>query len=164
MINFHERKHDIEGRNILRKICIGRGLDVGSADRPITKDVTTVDKDITIHPNIVADMSNIPLDDCTQNFIISSHSLEHTDNTIDTLREWYRLLKVGGKLGIMVPHGEYVDSEDLGDSSHTHKTLFTVKTLELFLKYTKFKEVKVNKLERPLAYNKTPAIIAFASK
>ena len=112
MINFHERKHDIEGRNILRKICIGRGLDVGSADRPITKDVTTVDKDITIHPNIVADMSNIPLDDCTQNFIISSHSLEHTDNTIDTLREWYRLLKVGGKLGIMVPHGEYVDSED----------------------------------------------------
>lgn len=164
MINFNKRKHDIEGRDLLRKICIGKGLDMGCADRPIIKDVTTVDQDIRVHPNIVADMSNIPLDDNSQDFIVSSHSLEHTDNTIDTLREWHRLLKVGGKLGIMVPHGEYADTEDLGDSSGTHRVLFTEKTLEIFLKHIGFKEVNVRRIERPLAYNQTPAILGFAVK
>ena len=162
--NFNERVHDKEGRDLLRTICIGNGLDIGSADRPICENALRIDINPEYKPNILCDMSNIPLEDNSQDFIVASHVLEHSDNTIGCLKEWIRLLKPNSKIGILVPHGEFVDYIDLGDSSLTHRTLFTEKTLELFLKHIGFKEVEVKRIERPLAYNKSPAIIAFAVK
>lgn len=160
----HQRRHDLNGRKKLKEICIGNGLDIGSCDRPIHPDATTIDIDPKANPDIVADMMDIPLPDNSQDYIIASHCLEHIDNTIDTLKEWYRLLKVGGKVGIMVPHGEYVDSKTLGDSEHTHRQLLTEKTTEKFLKYVGFKEVDSKRLQRPLAHKHSPAVLAFAVK
>ncbi len=165
---FDDRKHDLEGRKLLEEICQGCGLDVGSADRPLCPThicgITTVDIDKDIDADIVADMSDMPIRPNSQDFIVCSHALEHVENTIDVLKEFYRVLKDGGHVGILVPHGEYVNATDLGDSEYTHKQLFTEKTLELYLQHVGFKEVNVRRLERPLAYKQAPAIIAFAQK
>lgn len=163
-INFHEREHDIEGRNMLGAICKGKVLDLGSADRPITSTAIRVDHNPECNPDIIADVKNIPVDDNSIDTIIASHILEHNDNIIDTLKEWLRILKPNGEIGIMVPHGEYVDCVDLGDTSMTHRTLFTEKTLKIYLKHVGFKDVSSERIERPLSSNKTPAIIAFAKK
>lgn len=164
MIIQSERKHDLEGRDMLRAICNGKGLDIGCADRPIKKGVLTLDHNPDYNPDILADMKDIPVSDNTFDFLIASHILEHNDNTIDTLKEWLRILKVDGKIGIMVPHGEFAEIKDLGDSSMTHRTLLTEKTLEIYLKHIGFRQVTVNRIERPLAYKQTPAIIAFGVK
>jgi SAM-dependent methyltransferase len=165
MINHHERVHDLEGRELLRKICIGQGLDLGSSNRPISPNALTVDIDEEAKPQVVADVRKLPFHDESFDFIVASHILEHIDDTISTLREWKRVLKTGGEIGIMVPHGEFVDPVDLGDTSMTHRQLFTEKTLELFLRHVGFGIVsEVVRLERPLASNKCPAIIAFAIK
>ena len=164
MINHKERIHDLEGREELRKLCSGVILDLGSADRPICEEAITVDSCKVYLPKIVADVSMLPLSDEYADTIIASHILEHLDNTIDVLNEWKRVLKTNGKIGIMVPHGEYVDEINLGDSSMTHRQLFTEKTLELFLKHVGFREVIVTRIERPPAYLECPAIIATAIK
>ena len=164
MIKHTERKHDLEGRRLLRKIAKGVGIDIGFGGRPITGDVITLDKDPKYEPHIIADMKDIPVEDESFDFVIASHILEHDDNTIDTLKEWKRILKKGGKLGIMVPHGEFVDPTDLGDAGLTHRMLFTERTLGNYLIFVGFREIDVVRLERPLSSLKTPVIIAFAEK
>jgi predicted SAM-dependent methyltransferase len=96
--------------------------------------------------------------------VIASHVLEHTKNTRETLREWFRVLKEGGKVAICVPHGEDVNWEILGTSDLTHEQLFTEKTLELYLRHAGFKNVKTEAYERPYAYKKTRGIFASCNK
>ena len=164
LINHKERKHDLEGRELLRKICIGNGIDVGCADRPINDEVDTLDLNPLYNPKFVGNIENMPIEDNTYDFLIASHILEHVDNTIDTLKEFKRVIKVGGSVGIMVPHGEYVDHVDLGDSSMGHRMLFSEKTLEKYMQHVGFNSIEVKRLERPLASGNVPAIIAFAKK
>lgn len=159
-----ERLHDVEGRDILRKICVGKGIDVGSSDRPISEEVDTLDLSPVYDPTFVANILNMPIDDGKYDFLIASHILEHVDNTIDALREIKRVVRDGGKIGIIVPHGEYVDYLDLGDTSMTHRMLFTVKTLEKYLLHVGFKIIKLRRIERPLASLQTPAILAIVEK
>lgn len=162
--NFKDRVHDLAGREFLEAICVGDGLEVGSADRPISKNAKTLDIEEKYKPEIVADMLKIPLENDSQDFLVASHALEHTEHILVALKEWYRVLKKGGEIGIMVPHGEFVPWEDLGDSELTHKSLLTEKTLELYLKHVGFQDVIVRRLERPLARNEEPAVLGFAIK
>lgn len=146
-ISFKERKFDEPSRKILRNICEGKGLDIGSADRPILEGIDTLDINRDYKPTYGCDMHNIPLPDETYDFLIASHVLEHTDRTIDVLKEWKRVLKKGGRIGISVPNGELCDPKDLGDGMMTHRTLFTKKLLELFLKHIGFKGVMVQEIK-----------------
>ena len=164
MISHKERKHDLECRDILREICVGKGIDVGCADRPINDTVDTLDLNPEYNPTFVGNILDMPIKDNTYDFLIASHILEHVDNTIDALKEFKRAVKPKGMIGILVPHGEYVDSGDLGDSSMTHRTLLTEKTLELYLLHVGLKIIKVVKLPRPLAYRQAPAVLAIVEK
>lgn len=159
-----DRIHDLEGRKLLKAICIGEGLDIGGADRPISDNCKVLDNNSKYNPDILADMLLIPLESDSQDFIVASHVLEHTSFVIEALTEWLRVLKKGGKIGIMVPHGEFVPWKDLGDSELTHKSLLTEKTLELYLKHVGFTDVTTSRLERPLAHNEAPAIMGFGIK
>jgi len=63
--------------------------------------------------DIVACAHNIPLPDNSEDFIISSHVIEHCPDLIRTLREWFRIIRNDGYLYMIVPHRD-ASSEDVG--------------------------------------------------
>lgn len=82
-------------------------LDVGCGPVPQPGYVTV---DAYYPADIQADMWAIPLPDHSVDEIWSSHALEHIplDRILPTLREWYRLLRRGGSVTILVPDLDYV--------------------------------------------------------
>jgi len=64
--------------------------------------------------HLVADGSNLPLLDNCLDFIISSHALEHIIDTRKTLKEWSRVLKPNGIMGIVIPDVRFFEHEKEG--------------------------------------------------
>lgn len=107
---------------LAHKYCKGTGLEIGgSSHNPFGLDTKNVDftKELTTFKkeeislcgefcpvDIEAPGDNIPLPDESQDFIISSHVLEHFPDPIKALIEWYRLVKKGGVIFMIVPHKE----------------------------------------------------------
>lgn len=54
--------------------------------------------------DIIASGDAIPVQDESQDFVISSHVLEHFYDPIKALKEWYRVIKKGGYIFMIVPH------------------------------------------------------------
>jgi GT2 family glycosyltransferase/Flp pilus assembly protein TadD/glycosyltransferase involved in cell wall biosynthesis len=74
------------------------GLDLGGYTKEqldITGTYATLD--------IVAPADTIPLDDDSEDFVLSSHVIEHCPDMIKALIEWYRVIRKGGYLYIIVP-------------------------------------------------------------
>jgi len=164
-----KRKYDVNARAYLESIAYGRGLDVGCADNPIGLSIG-VDIDPGVKPSICSDMGNIPVGDCSKDYIVSSHCLEHSSDPIKVLEEWYRIIRPGGRIGIAVPHGEYVSSKTLGCSrtgeyvGEGHRQLFTEITLEKYMLYVGFRKVRTFKVKRPYAWKQHPAIVGLGIK
>ncbi len=108
---------------LAHKYCIGKGLEIGgSAHNPFGLNTLNVDftdsmdtefkkEEINLcgkalKVDIVANGDDIPLPDESQDFIVSSHVIEHFPNPIKALVEWDRLVKAGGILFMIVPHKE----------------------------------------------------------
>ena len=98
---------------LVERYCIGKGLEIGPGKTPygpknrtISLDKHTSNKDATPRPDMVADASDIPIRDAQFDFLISSHCLEHVPNTLLTLREWARVIRSGGTLFLILPHGD----------------------------------------------------------
>lgn len=168
MIDHTVRQHDLGTRQIIFDNIIreneGKGLDIGCANRPIVDNCETLDYGAEYNPTYLRNATDTKLPDESYDWITALHILEHIDNTIDTLKEWKRILKTDGRIGIVAPHGEGVDAIDLGDSSRTHRTLFTEKILGLFLEHVDFKILELKTIPRPLAYRENPAILAICTK
>lgn len=102
--------------------CKGKGLEIGaSAHNPFGLDTLNVDlSDETstfkqeeleicgemVRVDIVASGDDLPVDDASQDFVISSHVLEHFTNPVKALLEWDRVVKPGGIIFMIVPHKE----------------------------------------------------------
>jgi predicted SAM-dependent methyltransferase len=81
-------------------------LDIGCGANPIAG-YTGVD--LYVKADIQAPMWQLPFGDNSVDKIYSSHALEHVTKAavVPTLKEWYRVLKVGGTLMLGVPDLEY---------------------------------------------------------
>lgn len=102
--------------------CRGEGLEIGAAaHNPVglrTRNVALheafydqaqVDMCGEVAPiDIEASADEIPLDNASQDFIVSSHVVEHLPNLVRALVEWDRLLKPGGICFITVARGRMV--------------------------------------------------------
>jgi len=66
---------------------------------PIVPQAIGIDLDYPDYDGI-----RLPFPDESQDAVYSSHCLEHIKDYRSTLRDWYRVLKVGGYLIIVVPH------------------------------------------------------------
>jgi SAM-dependent methyltransferase len=115
---------DIFPESVLaHKYCIGKGLEIGgAAHNPFGLDTLNVDFTDSLETefkkeerrrcgramkvDIVAFGDNIPLPDGSQDFVVSSHVLEHFPNPIKALLEWDRLIRAGGIIFMIVPHKE----------------------------------------------------------
>ena len=85
------------------KFMSGKGLDIGYKGYlerkvepilPSAKGLTLEDYDGT----------NLPFPDNSQDFIYSSHVLEHISNRSEVIRDWFRVIKKGGFIVCVVPH------------------------------------------------------------
>jgi SAM-dependent methyltransferase len=102
----------------------GRGIEIGALDSPVPVppgveveyvDVLTreeclrhypelPDHDAVIDPDIIAaadDLEVIP--EASRDFLIACHLLEHMADPIGTLKGWYRVLKPGGLIFLVLP-------------------------------------------------------------
>lgn len=108
---------------LAHQYCVGKGLEIGgSAHNPFGLHTLNVDFtdsmetefkqeeirkcDKAMKVDIVAYGDNIPLPDGSQDFVVSSHVLEHFPNPIKALLEWDRLIRPGGIIFMIVPHKE----------------------------------------------------------
>ena len=140
-------------KNILAEITIGRGLDIGCGSEKVSPNCIGVDitprgekgkfgsqknkvsvADYTLSGDNLYIFKNEEFD-----FIVAKHNLEHYLYPEKVLMEWKRVLKKGGKIGIVVPDDRYVNSIKLDPS---HKTSFNLESLENLFRKCGFKIIK----------------------
>jgi len=79
--------------------CRGEGLDIGAGLWPLPGAVAV---DLERGPGAGRLLSSIP--DHSQDYVFSSHCLEHITAWEDALREWIAKLKPAGRLFLYLPH------------------------------------------------------------
>ncbi len=84
----------------------GHGIDIGCSRDPITRTCVAFDKSDWPEVTHRGDARALPFHDEEFDWLWSSHCLEDIEDTAATLREWLRVLKPGGMIGIYVPHPE----------------------------------------------------------
>lgn len=103
-----------------RKYCIGQGIELGAA----AHNPFGLEGSINIAPcddsaiyeaaqiamcgayaeiDICAEAHSLPIEAGSQDYIISSHVVEHLPNPIASFLEWNRVLKLGGIVAMIVP-------------------------------------------------------------
>lgn len=114
------------------------GIEIGpSAHNPFGLNVKTVGLIDTVYQNeqislagnvtpidIVAQADAIPLPSESEDFVLSSHVIEHCPNMVRAIIEWYRILKPGGLLFMITPHPDAASS-DRGKPLVTWEHLFS---------------------------------------
>lgn len=86
------------------KYMQGIGLDIGFAGylkgcQPILETAAGVDKDYPGYDGVT-----LPFGSESQDYVYSSHCLEHIDFDFLAIREWMRVVKTDGHLVLVVPH------------------------------------------------------------
>lgn len=107
--------------SIAHRYCVGKGLEIGgSAHNPFGLDTLNVDFTDSMETkfkvdevrlcgtalpvDVVASGDDIPLPDESQDFVVSSHVIEHFTDPIKALIEWDRLVRPEGIIFIIAPH------------------------------------------------------------
>ena len=87
----------LSGKNILE---IGyQGYNAGREVVPIVENAIGIDQGYPGYDGL-----HLPFEDASQDAVYSSHVLEHIPYWEQALQEWFRVLKVGGFMVIVVPH------------------------------------------------------------
>lgn len=83
---------------------------------------TTFDIREEVNPDVVCDVRRLPVPDETFDIVFSSHTLEHFGwvHVDKVLKEWCRVLKVGGELRLVVPNLRYAAKRILADEMIPH--------------------------------------------
>jgi len=106
-----------------RRYCAGRGLEIGGAAHnpfglkslnvDVSDSLDTTFKKLEIAAcgkalpvDIIAPGDALPVTDGSQDFVVSSHVLEHLPDPIGAILEWDRVIRPGGVIFMIVPHKE----------------------------------------------------------
>lgn len=82
------------------------GVDIGGPSGKPIEDIINVN--LYCSGNcIVARGERLPFKNESLDYLISSHTLEHIKNTGEVLREWLRVIKIGGRMAVVVPDMRY---------------------------------------------------------
>lgn len=101
-------------RHLTTQFCVGQGVDIGSGGDPVVPNAIQVDlppdefaryNDGQPYPSIhlTCPAWRLPFLASSLDFVYSSHLLEDFEDWVPLLKEWDRVLKVGGHLVILVP-------------------------------------------------------------
>lgn len=103
----------------------GQGLDIGCGPFKAYPHFIGIDNgnhwgtegaDLTAEATDLSMFANASMD-----FIFSSHLLEHIVDTRLALREWWRVIRVGGHLVLYLPHKDYYPRMGTPGANPTHK-------------------------------------------
>lgn len=87
------------------KYMSGKGLDIGFAGYTDEGGAVILDTAIGVDLDYPGyDGVTLPFESESQDYVYSSHCLEHVAEYEQALREWHRVVKVGGFIVIVVPH------------------------------------------------------------
>lgn len=122
-IRFRQSKLALEYLNGLAGLEIGGsahnpfGLNTKNVDYRAELDTVFKKSEIelcgeALKVDIVAPGDELPLPDESQDFVISSHVIEHFFDPIKALREWERVVRPGGYIFIIAPHKERTFDKD----------------------------------------------------
>jgi glycosyltransferase involved in cell wall biosynthesis len=143
-------KEEYGDQNCLLPIVEGKGLDIGCGSSKITPDTIGVDlvaKGVAVgefggaasgisNADIKASGDNLHMfEDNSLDYIVARHNIEHYSNPMRTLREWHRVLKPSGKVGITTPDESRINSMFL---DMTHKHAFSREMMKDMLEATGF--------------------------
>ena len=82
-------------------------------------------------PELVLDVSNeLPFKENTLDGIIASHCLEHIENPIQALNEWIKLIKVGGRIILVIPDTNFTPKMGTPEADPTHLHDWTPETFK----------------------------------
>jgi glycosyltransferase involved in cell wall biosynthesis len=113
--------------------CRGKGIDVGCGSNKTHPDAIGVDITAkgtagkfgnqmgeTSSADICASGDDLHMfGDGELDYVVARHNLEHYQDTIKTLREWKRVVRHGGIIGIVIPDDTWRDTIHL-DPTHYH--------------------------------------------
>lgn len=94
-----------------RRFMRGKGLDIGykgeygDEAEPVLNAIG-VDTDYPGYDGL-----HLPFDDESQDYVFASHVLEHVDDRLSAIKEWFRVLRVGAHLVICVPHRDLYEKK-----------------------------------------------------
>jgi len=135
-------------KNILRKICLGKGADIGCGSDKVCEEAIGVDlfvkgergkygsqRNKVSVAEIKASGDKLPFKNSELDYIVAKHNLEHYEDPKKTIKEWKRVLRVNGRIGVVVPDDKFVDTFKLDP---THKCKFDLQSLENLFKNNGF--------------------------
>ena len=131
---------DVFRKKISGKFMKGIGVEIGALHRPYPQsdsckilrvDLYGKEKLVRIHPeisaetimspDIIADGENFSIfRDCSLDFVVASHVVEHLRNPIGAVNSWARSLKNGGYLILVVPHKNFTLDRDRPVTAISH--------------------------------------------
>lgn len=92
----------------------GRGLDIGAGDFKVLPHAISVDNmhhamfGFQNKPDVLCAADKLDVfASQSMDFVYSSHTLEHVQDAAGALREWWRVVRVGGVLALYLPHKEH---------------------------------------------------------
>lgn len=103
--------------------CRGRVLDLGCGAHKTDPSFTGVD--IQAVTDVCASLNKLPFEDGSFDCLVSRHSLEHMLDPMATLQEWLRVLKPGGRMYIILPDHEFINTIDPFYSNGEHLHAYT---------------------------------------
>jgi SAM-dependent methyltransferase len=109
-----------ERENFFTKYCVGQGLDIGFGGDLIVSNAKGYD----FEHGDAQFLNNIQ--DETYDFVYSSHTLEHLDDVVTALKNWYRVVKKNGYLILYIPHRDLYEKKQTLPSQFNdgHKHFF----------------------------------------
>lgn len=115
------------------KYMFGKGLDIGGTGylknvHAILPTAIIVDLDYPGYDGHI-----LPFEDNSQDYVYSSHVLEHIKSFQEPIREWFRVVKKGGYIITAVPHRDLYEKKDVPPSrfNEDHKRFYTAQKLLL---------------------------------
>lgn len=140
--------------------CKGVGLDIGCGTKKSFKGAIGIDlvprgkkgkygsqSGLVSDADICGDGAHLPCKDNSVDYLVSKHNFEHYAESGIVLKEWIRVVKPDGIVGLVVPDDCFGNSINLDP---THKQAFTLDSLRKFVE--QFDDVVVLETGRAVPY------------
>lgn len=100
------------------RFCEGRVLDPGAGLRTLTPETVRCDIRPDTEPQHVCDATGLPFADGAFDAVFTSHLIEHLANPVAALREWLRVVRVGGHVANVIPDTRFTGGQNTDPTPH----------------------------------------------